>query len=191
MARRYYSTQPFLAWCFNHFFYGERHFAYVGAPFHPYKRSNPGSSNPWKIYGAQYEPWYDRDPYDAQVEQKRRNLRKGVAFHAHTLGPDLEYSLTWICEKVDQVFLMPIVYIVDIERLDPARLHRSGSAVLVDSDEFTVRDLVEDEFDVLFFDPETDAAAADADLRALGAGVDRTDLLEPGDALDVLLGRCP
>jgi len=190
MARRYYSTQPFLAWCLSHFFYDERHFAYVGAPFHPYKRSNPGSSNPWKIYGAQYEPWYDRDPYDAQVEQKRRNLRKGVAFQAHALGPALEYTLAWICENVDQAFFMPIVYVVDIDSIDPVRLHKSGSALLVPSDEYTVGDLSEDEFEVLFFDSETDVAANDTDLRALGAAIDGVDVVAPADALDRLLRRC-
>jgi hypothetical protein len=85
---------------------------------------------------------------------------------------------------------MPVVYVVDIEKVDAARRFKSGSGLLVHSDEWTVRDLSEDEFNVLFFDPDTDVAASDPDLRTLGAGIEGTDALAAADALEVLLARC-
>ena len=191
MARTatYYSTQPFLAWCLNHFFFGQRHFAYVGAPFHPYRRRNPASSNPWKTYGAQYEPWVDRDPYDAHIEQKRRNLRKGIAAHSAALHPLVRVALDAICGSGDIIFFVPVVYRVDVATLDGSRLKRAGSGS-VGSREYLIQDLAEAEFDVLFFHPGSDDLLADPDLTVLGRTLlGQPDILSPRQALQLLWTR--
>ena len=85
---------------------------------------------------------------------------------------------------------MPTVYVVDIDVLGQARLLKAGSALLVPSDEFTIHDLTEGEFTVLFFDPNIDAGANDRDLLRLGAGVGGAEVLAPGDAFNLRPARC-
>lgn len=190
MAEHWYSTQPFLAWCLNHFFFGGLHFAYVAAPFHPHRLPNPASSDPWRTYGAQYEPWADDDPYDPHPIQKRHALRRGVDAHAHSLSPLGRYVLHYICARVEQRFLMPIVYRVDLSHIEPARRTLAGSG-LIGSQEWRLLDLRENEFEVLFFDPATDRFASDSDLSDLGGLLlDGSDRISGSEALLRLLARC-
>lgn len=63
----YYSTQPALAWCIRHYFYGQVHFTWAATPFLPYKKAYPESSNPDQMYADLLEPWRDRDPYERFV----------------------------------------------------------------------------------------------------------------------------
>ncbi len=155
MAKYYYSTQPFLAWCFNHYFYGQKHFAWVGAPFYPYRQANPRSSNPLRIYEDLYEPWKDQDDFSPVIAQKRLSLRNGVIAHAGNLPPGLDHRLKVVCDRIDTVFFYPIVYRVNIDTIDSSRLIVAGSG-LVGSREYRIADLSEAEFDLLFIDLETD-----------------------------------
>jgi len=190
LAENWYSTQPFLAWCLNHFFFNRVHFAYIAAPFHPYRLPNPASSDPWRTYGAQYEPWADDDPYDPHPIQKRQALRRGVDAHAHRLTPFGRYVLNYICARIEQRFLMPIVYRVDLAVIDPARRTLGGSA-LIGSQEWRIVDLNEDEFDILYFDVATDPFASDPDLADVGGQLlDGSDRLSGDQALLRLLARC-
>ncbi len=154
MARYYYSSQPFLAWCFNHYFYGGVHFAWVGAPFYPYRLPNPTSSNPFRIYQDLYEPWKDRDRFSRTIAQMRLDVRKGVI--AGTNPRSLKRRrLFRLCDDISQVFFYPIVYRVDVDLIAPVRLELGGSGEEVGSQEFKIVDLHEgqpNEFDILFAD---------------------------------------
>src|SRR5215204_5407849 len=110
----YYSTQSFLEWSFNHYFYSAVHFSWVAAPFFPYKQKNPSSSNPYELYGNLYKPWFDTDPFDYIVETKRLHVRKGVIANAGPLGRTRATKLKKICLTVDQLFFYPVVYRVDV-----------------------------------------------------------------------------
>lgn len=77
MPRYYYGTVPALAWIINHYFYARMHYAWLAAAFHPH-RENPGSSNPYKIYGQLYEPWAERDRHARFVVHTRDSLADGI-----------------------------------------------------------------------------------------------------------------
>jgi hypothetical protein len=158
----YYSTQPLLAWCLNRHFYSGDHYVYV-APFYPYRLPNPKSSNPLEIYRDLYHPWRDRDDYDRTITQMRLGLRKGVQAHhrAGRLDAERADQLARICDTIDIKFFFPIVYRVDVDALDPARLRRANSALSAASVEYLIPDLREDEFDILFY------STVDSDLQEL------------------------
>ena len=149
----YYSTQPFFAWCLNRHFYGGRHYVHV-APFYPYRKANPKSSNPLEIYKDLYHPWLDRDDFDKFILQTRVNLRKGILAHKkdRRISSDLADHLERLCDKVDIRFFCPVVYRVDTDNISATRLQRAGSALLLDSDEYLITDLRDEEFELLFYD---------------------------------------
>jgi hypothetical protein len=155
MKRYYYSTQPFISWVINTYFYGNKHYTYL-APFYPYKEVNPKSSNPFLIYQDLYMPWKDKDIYDKTVGQFRLNLRKGVMSKKNLGQITLDESdkLIEVCDNISIDFFYPVVYRVDID-LPKGRLQKTGSA-LVGSNEYFLPDLFEDEFDILFFDNWSD-----------------------------------
>ena len=178
----WYSCQPFLAWCVNHYFYGGKHYAYLARPFHPYREKNPRSSNPLRIYESLYEAWRDRDPFDNQVVGLRLRLQAGLDAHETMLGTVRYTLLTEIVQRIGVEYFLPIVYRVDIKPIDEARLLRQGSG-LSGSREYVVTDLGEDEFGVLFSD-------VDERFRIRG---DRYALkywkAVMGSFLDILYGR--
>ncbi len=156
MSRYYYSTQPFLAWCYNHYFFNGVHFAWLGAPFYPYRLPNPTSSNPLRIYQDLYEPWKDRDRFSFKIEQMRLGIRKGVIQNTRPLSRNRR-KLTYICDSISHVFFYPIVYRVDIDLILPAgRKLVTGSGATVGSQEYKVTDLKEQppEFDLILVDLE-------------------------------------
>jgi hypothetical protein len=175
----YYSTQAFLAWCFNHYFY-QRHWAFVATPFYPYGASNPPSSNPYRIYGNLYEEWFHRDHYGKYVQALRAGLHLGVLENEALLTLDHATRLKRITDKVSVLLLYPIVYRVELERIERGRLEQANSA-LEGSLEYLIPDLLDDEFDVLFLD-ET---ALDSDLRQLAKGH-----MSRNEALRVMESRC-
>jgi hypothetical protein len=183
----YYSTQPFLVWCINRHCYRGVHRLYVGASFYTYRMPNPTSSNPFRIYQDLYEPWRDQDDFNKTVAQTRMNVRKGVHLQMlkGTINADVCRRLKCICDKVDIIFLYPVVYRVDIDLIRPkSRLKKAGSG-LSGSKEFLIEDLDEsnphDGFDLLFLD-----FAGDSDF-------DRLKLLTAPNwktAVPILEARC-
>jgi hypothetical protein len=198
LTQYYYSTQPFLAWCLNHYFYGGVHFAYVGAPFYPYRLANPRTSNSLRIYEDYYEPWKDEDKFSGFIVQKRLALRKGVHKSAPVVfRPDL----LDICDKIDILFFYPVVYRVDIDQIranDPyrddsqqTRLQKGGSALDArrkcekPSNEYllnTMREkkLFDDpvgDFDLLFVDFEVEIHQQNDQIQLL------TQILAPGEVV--------
>lgn len=178
-TRHYYSTQPFLAWCIGHYFAARVHFSWVGFPFHPYKRDNPQSSDPYLLYARLYGPWYDHDPYDHHVTGLRIALERGV--QSLRLHWRTKSRLKRCCHLVDLALFLPIVYRVDVTGIAPARLERDVGSGSTGSDEYLIRDLAEGEFDVLF----ADECAVDPDVHALAQGS-----MSPAEALRVLERRC-
>ena len=167
MEKYYYSTQPFLAWCLNHYFYNQKHRVWVGAPFYPYRLTNPRSSNPLRLYEDFYEPWKDRDVFSSIITRKRLNLRNTVIANARALNlsHQLETRLKAICDRIDTAFFYPVVYRVNINTINATRLIVSGSG-LTGSQEYLIEALAEDEFELLFFDPEVESLSNDfANLR--------------------------
>jgi hypothetical protein len=178
VAHYYYSTQPFLAWCLNHYFYGGTHFAWVGAPFYPYKRENPTSSNPFRIYQDLYEPWKDRDEYSSYLAQKRLGLRDGVHANSGRLKPGVETRLTDICNRIRVDYFYPIVYRVNIDTIALSRRIVAGSGS-VGSNELRIDALAETEFDILFADITIESLATSFTVLWNGS-------LSEDDALDLL-----
>ncbi len=155
VARYYYSTQPFLAWCLNHYFYGGVHFVWVGAPFYPYRLDNPRSSSPFRKYEDLYELWKDEDEFSPYLEGTRAGLHKGILANLGRLHPQEVVRLHDVCDRIHTVFFYPIVYRIDVDRIDPARLQVANSG-LKGSQEYRITALHEPEFDILFFDADTE-----------------------------------
>jgi hypothetical protein len=185
-GRYYYSTQPFLAYCINHFFYGGIHYAYVGGKFYPYRKLNPKSSNPLLVYQDIYQPWRDADGFDKFITGLRMNLRKGVIAKATALGmtTDMRKRLKTICGKVSIDFLYPIVYRVDIDSIVPVSRRIPDGSAGAGSDEYKILDLQESEFTVLFDDYQVDPGLVNILKHNVPAGPN-----EQQDALAILEGR--
>ncbi|WP_420128787.1 hypothetical protein [Longimicrobium sp.] len=156
MARYYYGTVPVLAWIINHYFYARTHYAWLAAAFHPHGE-NPGSSNPYALYGHFYEPWAERDRYSRFINDYRRSLAAGVAEKeaAGTLDNITAARLRRLCRLGSIELFYPVLYRVDINAIPPARrtLQNSG---LEGSHEVLVKDLRESEFELLFTDNQRD-----------------------------------
>jgi len=99
--------------------------------------------------------------------QKRINLSKGISYHIPPFPPLAVAALNTICARIEPVFLAPIVYRVDLDVIPSTRRRISGSGG-TGSNEYLVSDLGENEFDVLFFDTESDGLLQDGDLKDLG-----------------------
>jgi hypothetical protein len=179
LATYYYSTQPFLAWCINHYFYQQTHWTYIGTPFYPYKLPNPRTSNPFRAYEDLYEPVHDRDEFSGHIAQKRTRLKDGIWANQALVSKQHSMSLERICDAIDIVFFYPVVYRVDIDIMDISRLIKAGSA-LVGSNEYLISDLKHGEFDLLFADLQTDA-----DFANLLSGN-----LSQSQVLSILDARC-
>jgi hypothetical protein len=153
MPRYYYGTVPVLAWIINHYFYGRVHYGWLADAFHPH-RDNPGSSNPYLIYGQLYEPWRERDHYARFVSDYRRSLQDGVEKKeaAGVVDNITAARLKRVCEDGGVELFYPVLYRVDIDGIAPARRTLANSG-LEGSHEFLVTDLRESEFDVLLMQP--------------------------------------
>lgn len=159
----YYSTQPFLAWCLNRFFFAGKHYVWASTHFYPYRLLNPKSSNPYLVYKDLYDPWKDNDVHDKTVAQFRLNLLKGVFAHEKSgvLTAERAKRLKRICTNVDIRFLYPIVYRIEVTNSIVGRHVVAGSGTQRSS-EYLIRDLDESEFDILFLD-----STGDLDLDGL------------------------
>lgn len=151
MKTYYYSTQPFITWVINHYFYKKKHYTFI-APFYPYRKPNPKSSSPYLIYADLFEPWRDNDIYDKTIAQYRINIRKGVMLKEgiQQLDSSNASELKELCDKISLKFFYPIIYKVDHESIQ-GKLTKTASAH-AGSTEYLVEELLEDEFEVLFFD---------------------------------------
>lgn len=179
----YYSTQSFLAYCINHYFYDGIHYTCAAAEFHPHRSPNPRSSNPLWLYTHYYEVWKDRDNLDNHIAQHRLNLRKGV-IACHSQGCITGYRATQlkrICKDIDIIFFYPIVYRIDASRIDASRINQTSGSAATGSDEILIADLSEAEFDILFLDFSGDNNFNDLKHGAVGDSRFASPILE---------GRC-
>jgi hypothetical protein len=148
----YYSTQPFLAWCLNHYVYSGSHYVWASPFLFPYRALNPKSSNPYQIFQDLYQPSYDRDAYDSFISQKRVKLRAGVEAIVQSLKSSHPLASRYndlldICDGIDETFFWPVIYIIDND-VAVSRGALANSA-LVGSDEKLIKDLQESEFTML------------------------------------------
>ena len=146
----YYSTQPAIAWILNHHFYGRRHFVWAATPFHPYRQLNPKSSNPYLMYADLYQPWRDDDRFDRFVTSMRLSLIKGVIAMSDSLGDSRANELIELCNDCPVEVFLPIVYRLDVSAIDSQRRDVDSGSATGGSREILIRDLDEDEFDILF-----------------------------------------
>lgn len=184
----FYSTQPFIAWCLNHYVYGCKHYTWCSRYFFPYRAANPKSSSPYQIFQDLYQPAYDRDQYDSFVRQKRINLRVGVETIVQSTNSSHQFAkfydtLRDICDRVDVSFFWPVIYVVS-EAVVTNSGQRLNSA-LVGSDEYLVTDLDENDFTLIPPDFKQRSPVAD----------DFVDLIEnrksTADTIDHLIkNRC-
>lgn len=149
---KYYSTQPFLAWVLNRYFYGDDHFTYL-APFYPYRLANPNSSNPYVIYSLLYNPWKDNDEFDPVLSSKRMGLRKGVIAKSKDgiIDGNDESELKTVCDRIGTHLFCPVVYCVEMDDIESHR-HMTANSGFVGSTEVLVTDLRGTEFELLLFD---------------------------------------
>lgn len=187
MADNYYGTVAILAWLFNHYFYNNQHYTWLAEEYYPYRLPNPKSSNPHLSYQDLYQPWKDRDDYDKFIQQIRLNIRKGVIAKekAGVLSSADATRLKDICDKVDIVFLYPIVYRVDIDNIDTTRRTIAGSGLTASSAEILVDDLGENEFEILFLDFDSDP-----DFKTIVVDEIASPSVTSLDAMDTLEKRC-
>ena len=110
---------------------------------------------------------------------------------AGTINSSDARDLKKVCDKVDIVFLYPVVLCIeDITKIVSTRLSIAGSG-LVGSSEYLIKDLDETEFTFLFFDYDPPAS----DLNFQNLVID--EMTKPGSittgpsaALSILQGRC-
>jgi hypothetical protein len=157
----FYSTQPFLAWCLNHYFYDKLHYVYVAAPFYPHRLTNPRSSSPMRNYEDYYEAWKDNDKYNSFIAGKRIGLRAGVdaifnnkivnvqkdiqTARNQDIAKALELQQTQvkyesmrddlldICDYINLLFFYPILYRLDINQksLDNRKVLKNSGLVKI------------------------------------------------------------
>lgn len=147
----WYSTNPVLTWCFNHYFFGGVHRIWIASPFYPYRSANPASSNPLLLYQQLYMPWKEGDDFSKVVEPYRVAARSAVLGHRAALSRVEVLQLSLVTEEVDLEFFLPIVYRVDLRRIERERLQILASG-LRGSHEYLIADLREDEFDLLLLE---------------------------------------
>lgn len=185
----YYGCVPTLAWILGHYFYNKQHFVWLASEYFPYRLTNPKSSNPHLIYQDIYQPWKDSDQYDKCILQLRLNLRKGVIAQqkASVLHPADSAKLKRVCNKLDILFFYPLIYRVDISKIDKTRLVVAGSGTS-GSSEYLVKDLDETkkEFEILFLDFDSDPDFVTIVIDEL-SGKSTT---RGSNALSILEGRC-
>lgn len=175
MAEYYYGTKSVLDWAIAHYFYGATHYTWIANCFYPYGQGNPKSSNPLLNYQDLYQPWKDADPFDKFIGSSRINLIKGIIGKEKdgTLSAAYAAALRDICDKISTLFFYPIVFRVDLDRISVERRIVANSG-LRGSSEYLVRDLQENEFDILFLD-----FTADADFATI-----ITDVVRGGGYVD-------
>jgi hypothetical protein len=158
MPQYYYGTKSALDWVISHYFYRKIHYTYLANCFYPYNQGNPKSSNPLLNYQDLYQPWKDADDFDKFISSSRVNLINGIKAKEKegVVDAALGLELREICNKISVTFFYPVVLRVDIDRISPARRIVQNSG-LRGSSEYTIRDLEEKEFDLLFLDFEGDA----------------------------------
>ena len=150
----YYSTQPFVAWCLNHYVYDKVHYVWCSRYLFPYRAMNPKSSNPYQIFADLYHPSFDQDQFDSFLAQMRIKLRKGVEAQVQSTTSNHPYATRYndlldICDHIDETFFWPILYLIRYDvATDPSRATGANSA-LVGSLEALVKDLQETEFTLL------------------------------------------
>jgi uncharacterized protein Usg len=156
----YYGCMTSLAWILNHYFYLGKHYCWVAAEFNTYRLNNPKSSNPYLIYDDIFKPWKDKDDFDKYICQLRLDLIKGVNAQQSdgVISTSLATRLKNICRDIEIVFLYPIVYRVDKDKINTGRLQVSGSGLTAGSSEYLIPDLDEStpEFDIIYLDYDTD-----------------------------------
>jgi hypothetical protein len=153
MPPYYYGTVPVLAWIINHYFYHGVHYAWLASEWCPLF-TNPKSSNPYLIYGDLYWAWGKQDAYDKYVSATRRVHAEVIANKrdAGLLDHVTAARLKRVCASENNVDLYyPITYRVDVTQIAPVRQFTENSG-LRGSSEVLVKDLRENEFDLLFAD---------------------------------------
>lgn len=185
MPRYYYGTVPALAWILNHYFYRRVHYAWLAAAFHPHGE-NPGSSNPYKLYGQLFEPWAERDSYAHQLGEYRRRLAKGVEAKetSGVLDNVTAARLRRVCNSGSVDLFYPVLYRVEIDRIPSSRRIVANSG-LWGSREVLVTDLRESEFELLFLDNERDEYFTRVVLGELKGSI----RMHPFTALEILEAR--
>lgn len=153
MSCYHYGVQTALAYIFNHFFYNATHYVYLSGEYYPYRRKNPRSSNPHRIYEDIYEPWKDNDEFSKIINQNRLNIKNGV------LAQETKKIINWslagrlrkLCDEMDVRMFYPIIYRIDVEKIHPkTRLQKAGSS-LSGSLEYLIEDLAETDIDEMLF----------------------------------------
>lgn len=182
--KAYYSTQPFLAWCLNHYVYSGVHYVWASRYFFPYRSPNPKSSNPYQIFQDLYQPAYDRDEFDSFIVQKRLKLRAGVeaivnAPSGHPLVSRYQ-DLLDICDGIDETFFWPVDYL--IANYAVTSKGTLANSALVGSDETLIKNLEESEFTLLVPDFDRQSPVKDDFDEFINE-----KFSAPGDTIDRLL----
>lgn len=99
-------------------------------------------------------------------------------------------DLLRICDQIDIRFFYPVIYRVDIDKLDADRLTQKNSA-LKGSNEYLIDPLLEDEFELLFLDFVSETAMDSKVSAALTTLWNkRDDALYSGYVLAILERWC-
>lgn len=190
----WYASQPLLSWTLSCYFFGDQHYVYLAAPFHPYRLANPPSSRPHEIYERLYEGAHDRDFYNDTIRARRDGLRAAISYRLGALDSLVALALHHIVDNVDPIFFTPIVYRVDRARISSTRIDLSAGtrAHGIASNECLVRDLRPGEFEILLLSDNAPNLAADPQIALIAMPILQPSLPKPRPAeiLAALMIRC-
>jgi hypothetical protein len=147
----WYSSKVALEWLIFHYALGARHVAWIAPEFDMYGSQNPESSNPYHVYHGFYSAWKRSDPFSAFVSIKRQTLKRTLNFQLRhgVLDAGTTKELKLQVDGAPMSLFYPIVYRINLPRIDASRLKKAGSAKF-GSKEHLIIDLAEHEFDLLF-----------------------------------------
>lgn len=145
-----YSVNTYLAHYINEKFYKGIHYVWCAPEF--YNDNNPPSSNPKEIYNSLYEEIKKCDKHSAKIEQNRLGLLKGVEamFKSGVITKLDRDDIYIIIENAEIKHFTPLLYIIDQNRVKRKMnaVPRKERANVI-SDEFIIKDLYTNEFDVI------------------------------------------
>ncbi|MBV9658439.1 MAG: hypothetical protein JO295_10055 [Verrucomicrobia bacterium] len=189
MTNYYYGTKTAIDWILGHYFFDGQHHTWVAKEFFPYRLNNPSSSNPLEIYQNLYKPWKDKDEFDPFMEGRRAKLLKAVDHQtaADRVDAALAVALKRVCSAVSILFFYPIVFRIDLGKIAVPRRTIAGSGLVTGSAEYLIKDLRENEFEILFLDFTTHPDFKRLVIDVIMHG----GYLDSYQALEILEGNCP
>ena len=145
-----YSVNSYLAYYINEKYYKGIHYVWCAPLFN--NENNPPSSNPKKIYASLQEDVKGNDKHSAKIQQNKVGLLKGAEsmFDTGKITKEEKEDILFIVHEADISDFTPLLYIIDkkltADKIIKVPLKERANT---HSDEFLIKNLHTDEFDVI------------------------------------------